>query len=161
MPCSYYMHHDLGSESDESSQITVVTDNNGIWADGFLTIWKCSGSSISSLKPPDWSSRPETESERLFRAEDEIGPGRDIWKALSSLTHTMVVGMKSSSLGTLMTQAIWDPLKKKKWLGVDSHWKVLGMVWKEWGTGSLWKVQCLLGSNDYENASLVFHPPHD
>lgn len=43
--------------------------------------------------------------ERLFRAEDKIGPGRDIWKALPSRTHT-------TTPGTLKTHAIWDPLKK-------------------------------------------------
>lgn len=62
--------------------------------------------------------------ESLFRAEDEIGPGRDIWKALPSLTHTVVVGMKSTTPGTLKTQAIWDSPKKGGvcvCVCVDSH----------------------------------------
>lgn len=44
--------------------------------------------------------------ERLLRAEDEIGPGRDIWKALLSLTHTIVVGVNSTTHGMLKTQTI-------------------------------------------------------
>lgn len=49
------------SQSDEGSQISAVTDNNGMWTDGFCTVWKC-----SIKPPPDWNSQPEM---RLALAE--------------------------------------------------------------------------------------------
>ncbi|KAK2914599.1 hypothetical protein Q8A73_005193 [Channa argus] len=52
--------------------------------------------------------------ERLFRAEDEIGPGSDIWKALPTHTYTIVVGIKSITHGMLITQTMWDPLKRRR-----------------------------------------------
>lgn len=82
--------------------------------------------------------------ERLFRAEDKIGPGRDIWKALPSLTHTIVV------------DEINHPWHAKDPGHLGSHEKrchcvcvcrytlkgavCIGMQWKERRIGTLWKV---------------------
>lgn len=113
MPCPYYMHHDPWSESDESGQITVVTENNRIWADGFLIIWKPELFNLNTQPPLRLQQPTRDRGEKQLRAEDEIGLASHIWKDLPYLIHTIVVGRKSTTPVMLITQAIWDPPQKR------------------------------------------------
>lgn len=86
MPCSYCIHHKVTSESDESSQITVVTDNNG-YEQMVSSLYGNARALQFHPSNPQLEQPAGDKGERLFRAKDEIGLDRDIWNALPSYPH--------------------------------------------------------------------------
>lgn len=133
MPCSYYMHHDPGSESDESSQITVVTDNNGIWADGFSLY----GNAWALQSPP---SSPHPCSELKMRG----------WPRQRHIGCSHLSYPHNSCGGKILTWHAKDPSylgsPEKRWHCVCVCRYLLkgavciGIQWKERRIGTLWKV---------------------
>ena len=137
MPCSYYMHDNLGSESDESSQIAVMTDNNVIKREGSCCRPPLPNRPIRSPTHGGWN-----ENVAWFRWEIEI------WLTWAETSRSLLLpwGLFRGLNEVPGTQKIWW-----RWHAVKRY--NVGKCWI--GTGWL---QCTSRNEDAAVCCAYFHP---